>query len=93
MNRTVSVLLLSAMLLLVGGWFLYNLGSEINLKVGLDDQLLWEEAPGDKWLYIGGLMMLISGSLGAAAVRVWIGAKRSVSESTFMGAVSNKGAG
>src|SRR5258706_4963376 len=68
MHRTVRVLLLSATLLLTGGWFLYHHGSRVNHESGIADQALWEQAPGDKWLYIGGLMMLISGSLGAAAV-------------------------
>ena len=87
MNRTVRVLLLSAILLLVGGWFLYHLGSQVNHQIGMEDPALWEQAPGDKWLYIGGLMMLISGSLGAAAVRVWSGGKKGVIESTLTGPV------
>lgn len=85
MRRTVRVLLLSAMLLLVSGWFLYHLGSRVNHEAGKEDQALWEQAPGDKWLYIGGLMMLVSGSLGAAAVRVWSGGKRGAIESTLTG--------
>lgn len=87
MHRTVRPLLLSAMLLLVSGWFLYHLGSQVNNETGKGDQELWEQAPGDKWLYIGGLMMLISGSLGTAAVRVWSGAKRGVIESTLTGPI------
>ena len=76
MHRMVRVLLLSAMLLLGSGSFLYHLGSQANHETGKEDQALWEQAPGDKWLYIGGLMMLISGSLGMAAVRVWSGGKK-----------------
>jgi len=37
-----------------------------------------------KWLYVGGLMMLISGSLAAAAVRVWSGDRREEIESTLI---------
>gem|GEM_PF-1788982 len=83
MNRTVKLLLLSAVLLLGSGWFLYHLGSQLNLEAGLSDQMLWEQAPGDKWLYVGGFMMLISGSLGAAAIRVWSASRRVVSASRF----------
>ena len=87
MHRTVRVLLLSATLLLIGGWFLYHHGSQVNHESGIADQTLWEQAPGDKWLYIGGLMMLISGSLGAAAVLVWSGGKEGGVESTLIGPV------
>jgi hypothetical protein len=38
--------------------------------------MFWNQAPGDKWLYVGGLMMLIAGSLGAASFRLWRSAKR-----------------
>lgn len=85
MRRTVRVLLLAAMLLLAGGWFVYHLGSQTNNQTPKEDQTLWEQAPGDKWLYIGGLMMLISGSLGAAAVLVWRGGRRDAIESTLTG--------
>jgi hypothetical protein len=83
MNRTVKLLLLSALLLLGSGWSLYHFGSQLNLEAGLADQALWEQAPGDKWLYAGGLMMLISGSLAAAAVRVWSAGKRGIIASTL----------
>jgi hypothetical protein len=71
MGKTERILLCSAVILLGAGWFLYDLGSQLNLGVGIDEQALWDQAPGDKWLYIGGLMMLISGSLAAAAYRFW----------------------
>ena len=76
MARPIRLLLLTALLLLVSGWFLYHFGSQLNLKAGTEDQALWEQAPGDKWLYGGGLMMLISGSLAAAAVKIWRGIRR-----------------
>jgi hypothetical protein len=76
MGRTVKVLLLSALMLLGAGWFLYHFGLQLNLEVGESNQMLWDQAPGDKWLYVGGLMMLISGSLVAAALKLWRGARR-----------------
>ena len=76
MGRTVKVLLLSALMLLGAGWFLYHFGLQLNLEVGDSNQMLWGQAPGDKWLYVGGLMMLISGSLVAAAVKLWRSARR-----------------
>jgi hypothetical protein len=76
MARPIRLLLLTALLLLVSGWFLYHLGSQLNLEAGTEDQALWEQAPGDKWLYGGGLMMLISGSLAAAAVKICRGIRR-----------------
>lgn len=85
MHRTVRMLLLSSMLLLTGGWFVYHLGSQENQATSNGDQTLWEQAPGDKWLYIGGLMMLISGSLGAAAALVWNGGRKEVIEFTLTG--------
>jgi hypothetical protein len=60
MDKVEKILLLSAVVLLGAGWFLYDLGSRVNLEAGDHDRLLWEQAPGDKWLYVGGLMMLIS---------------------------------
>ncbi|HZM85869.1 MAG TPA: hypothetical protein VFF31_04845 [Blastocatellia bacterium] len=76
MDKTQRILVLSALILLGGGWFLYDLGSRLNLEAGDREQLLWDQAPGDKWLYVGGLMMLIAGSLAAATFRLWWGAKR-----------------
>lgn len=76
MGKTERVLLLSALIMLGAGWSLYHLGSQLNLEVGDYDQMLWEQAPGDKWLYVGGLMMLISGSLAAAAFRFWRGSRK-----------------
>jgi hypothetical protein len=78
MYKTVKLLLVSALLLLASGWFLYHLGSQLNLETVKEDQALWQQAPGDKWLYLGGLMMLISGSLAAAAVQIWSASKRGV---------------
>jgi hypothetical protein len=76
MGKTVRALLLSALMLLGAGWSLYHFGSQLNLEVGDSNQMLWDQAPGDKWLYVGGLMMLISGSLAAAAVKLWRGARK-----------------
>lgn len=76
MGRTEKILLLSALILLGAGWSLYHLGSQLNLQVGDYDQMLWDQAPGDKWLYAGGLMMLISGPLAVAAFRLWRSSRR-----------------
>jgi hypothetical protein len=73
MTRTVGVLLLSALMLLGAGWFLYQSGSQQNLEVLQKQEAFWDQARGDKWLYLGGLMMLISGALAGAAARVWFG--------------------
>jgi hypothetical protein len=89
MTRTIRVLLLSALILLGAGWVLYHYGSQQNtwergrlarsqqnLEAPQKDEPLWDQEPGDKWLFLGGLMMLISGALVAAAVRVWSGGRR-----------------
>ena len=76
MNRTVRVLLMSTLMLLGAGLLLYHYGSELNLEAQQQDQMLWDQSVGDRWLYTGGLMMLISGSLAVAAIKVWIGARR-----------------
>jgi hypothetical protein len=60
----------------VGSRFLYHSGSQQNLEVLQKEETLWDQESGDKWLYVGGLMMLISGALAAAAVRVWSGGRR-----------------
>jgi hypothetical protein len=70
------VLVISAVMLLVAGSALYHLGSQINVDVQNADPTLWEQSPGDKWLFIGRLMMLIAGSLSLAAVRVWLGRRK-----------------
>jgi hypothetical protein len=74
--RTVRILLMSALMLLGAGLLLYHYGSELNLEAQQQDQMLWEQSVGDKWLYAGGVMMLISGSLAGAAIKVWFGARR-----------------
>ena len=70
MGKGERILLLVSILLMGGGWFLYDLGSRLNLEVGDHESVLLEQAPGDKWLYAGGLMMLISGSLAVATFRL-----------------------
>jgi len=65
------LLLIVAFALLTAGLALYRLGSQINLGLRSADPSLWEQAPGDKWLYVGGVMMLISGSFSLAAVKIW----------------------
>ncbi len=76
MGNTERILLLSALILLGAGWSLYHLGSQLNLGVGDSNHMLWDQAPGDKWLYVGGVMMLIAGSLAAAVFKLWRGARR-----------------
>lgn len=77
MTRTLRLLLLSAVGLSGGGWFIYHIGSRMNLLAENGDSTLWEQAPGDIWLYIGGLMMLIAGSLIIAGFLMWKSEKRS----------------
>ena len=76
MKKALRVLVISAVMLLLAGSSLYHLGSQINLDVQNADPTLWEQSPGDKWLFVGGLMMLIAGSLSFAAVRVWLGRRK-----------------
>ena len=76
MGKGERILFLLSILLMGGGWFLYDLGSRLNLEGGNLDFLVWEHAPGDKWLYVGGLMMLLSGSLAVAAFRLWKNTRR-----------------
>lgn len=85
MNKTVRMLLMSALLLLGGGLLLYHYGSDLNLEAEQSDQMLWEQTAGDKWLYAGGLMMLISGSLSLAAVKVWLGRNRNTGGGSLTG--------
>ena len=73
MRRTLRILVLSALMLLAAGALLYHRGSQMNLEVQNGDEMLWNNARGDKWLYVGGVMMLIAGALAAAAVKVWRG--------------------
>ncbi len=76
MGRTLRTLLLSALLLLAAGSFFYHRDSQLNLEAENPNQMLWNQAPGDKWLYAGGVMILIAGALIAAAVKVWRGSRR-----------------
>jgi hypothetical protein len=85
MSKTVRILLMSALMLLGGGLLLYHYGSEPNLEAEKADQMLWEQTAGDKWLYAGGLMMLISGSLSLAAAKVWLGRNRNAGGSSLTG--------
>ena len=75
-KKALRVLVISAVMLLLTGSGLYYLGSQINVDVQNADPALWEQSPRDKWLFIGGLMMLIAGSLSLAAVRVWFGRRK-----------------
>ena len=74
--RPLKLLLIAALGLSSAGWFVYHLGSRMNLSAEKGDQPLWEQAPGDIWLYIGGLMMLISGALIGAAFLLWKGNRK-----------------
>ncbi len=85
MSRTVRILLMSALMLLGAGLLLYHYGSELNLEAQQQDQMLWEQSVGDKWLYAGGVMMLISGSLSLAAVKLWWGRSRNAAGSSLTG--------
>jgi len=76
MGRTVRALILSALMLFGAGLYIYSTGSRLNAQTGDRNSMLWDQAPGDKWLYVGGLMMLISGSLAGAALRFWKGDRR-----------------
>ena len=85
MTKALRVLVISAVILLLAGSGLYYLGSQINVDVQNSDPTLWEQSPGDKWLFIGGLMMLIAGSLSLAAVRVWFGRRQGAVNSSLNG--------
>lgn len=85
MSKTVRILLMSALLLLGCGLLAYHYGSALNLEAELRDQMIWEQSPGDIWLYGGGLMMLISGSLSLAAVKLWWGRGRNAAGSSLTG--------
>jgi len=89
MKKALRVLVISALMLLVAGSALYYLGSQINVDVQNADPTLWEQSPGDKWLFIGGLMMLIAGSLSLAAVRVWLGRRKESVNSSLNGLREN----
>jgi len=89
MKKALRVLVISAVMLLLAGSALYHLGSQINVDVQNSDPTLWEQSPGDKWLFIGGLMMLIAGSLSLAAVRVWFGRRKESVNSSLNGLREN----
>jgi hypothetical protein len=64
-------------LLAVGG-LSYYYGHQQNLLSPVDTNL---EAPlqvsvGDKWLFAGGAMMLLAGSLGLGVIKFWIQERR-----------------
>jgi hypothetical protein len=85
MSKTVRMLLMSALLLLGSGLLLYHYGSELNLEAEQTDPMLWEQTAGDRWLYAGGLMILFSGALSLAAVKVWLGRNRNAGGSSLTG--------
>jgi hypothetical protein len=78
MKKSSRWLLITAFLLLAAGLGFYHLGSQINLAAESGDPTLWEQAPGDIWLYVGGLMMLLSGSCILAATKIWWTSRRRV---------------
>jgi hypothetical protein len=84
-KKAPRVLLIVAFLLLIAGLALYHLGSQINLGVENGDEMLWTNRPGDKWLYVGGVMMLIAGSLSLAAVKIWWKNRRGVLANSLRG--------
>jgi len=76
MNRTLRMLIFFTMLFLVAGTFLYLRGSHLNLIAEGTEQMVWDQAPGDIWLYAGGLLILLGGALGTATVKFWMGVRR-----------------
>lgn len=89
MSKTVCLLLMSALLLFGGGLLLYHYGSQLNFEIEQQDRMLWEQSAGDKWLYAGGLMMLFSGSLSLAAVKLWLGKSRTAAGASLAGLHEN----
>jgi len=85
MNNTVRILLMSALVLLGGGLLLYHYGLQLNLETDEQSRMLWEQSAGDLWLYAGGVMMLISGSLSLAAVKLWWRRNKGVGGSPLSG--------
>ncbi|HSB10787.1 MAG TPA: hypothetical protein VLM38_14965 [Blastocatellia bacterium] len=83
MKKAQRVLLMSALILLASGLLLYYRGSQINLEVQDVDQTPWKQLPGDMWLYVGGLMVLIAGSLLLAAARIWWGRRQALAASSL----------
>lgn len=77
MSKTVRILVVTSLVLLALGAVLYHLGTRQNLlQPSVGEEPLWSQSPGDMWLYAGGLMMLLSGSLGVAAVKIWLQGRR-----------------
>jgi cytochrome c oxidase assembly factor CtaG len=88
-KKALRVLVVSALMLLMAGSAFYYLGSQINVDVQNSDPTVWEQSPGDKWLFIGGLMMLIAGSLSLAAMRIWLGRRKPAANSSLNGLRGN----
>ena len=89
MSKTASLLLMTALLLFGGGLLLYHYGSGLNFEIEQQNRMLWEQSAGDKWLYAGGLMMLISGSFSLAAVKLWFGRSRNAGSPLLTGLHKN----
>lgn len=75
MNKTIRLLLTISLVLLAAGGLCYYYGHQQNLLNPVDTNALQVSA-GDKWLFAGGAMMLLAGSLGLGVIKFWIQERR-----------------
>ena len=76
MNKTIRILLAAAVVLIAGGVMSYYHGDYLNGQAPVDEESLLQLSSADKWLYIGGLSMMLGGALFIGALKFWIHQRR-----------------
>jgi hypothetical protein len=77
-NKTVRILLIISVAVLAAGGLIYYYGHEQNLLAAAtaDPEAIMQISAGDRWLFAGGALMMLAGSLGLGAIKFWIHERR-----------------
>jgi hypothetical protein len=77
MGRTIAILFAISLSLVATGGLTYRFGTSVNLRSPqLDELSSLAGSPGDKWLFLGGLLILLGGAVALAAVKSLIQDRR-----------------
>jgi len=76
MNKTVQILLMVALVMLAAGGASYYYGHQQNVVAATEGESLLQISGGDKWLFMGGVAMMLGAALGFGSLKFWLQERR-----------------